>query len=153
MTDDLAQFLRDRLDEEGMLAEQAAECGAPSWDRAADVLLLPGLANRRRLAERGVEGALDGAVDAHHARHDPARVLAEVDAKRRIMDLHCPVDPFDGSEEPGWLECAACGPNNDDEPIIAAPGAGEPEWHPCTTLRLLALPYADHADYREEWRP
>ena len=21
------------------------------------------------------------------------------------------------------------------------------------TLRLLALPYADHSDYREEWRP
>jgi hypothetical protein len=24
---------------------------------------------------------------------------------------------------------------------------------PCETLRLLALPYADHPDYREEWRP
>jgi hypothetical protein len=24
---------------------------------------------------------------------------------------------------------------------------------PCWTARLLALPYASHPDYREEWRP
>jgi hypothetical protein len=24
---------------------------------------------------------------------------------------------------------------------------------PCQTLRLLALPYADHPDYRPEWKP
>lgn len=24
---------------------------------------------------------------------------------------------------------------------------------PCPTLRMLALPYADHPDYRQEWRP
>ncbi|MEU5023581.1 DUF6221 family protein [Streptomyces milbemycinicus] len=24
---------------------------------------------------------------------------------------------------------------------------------PITALRLLALPYADHPDYRDEWRP
>jgi hypothetical protein len=25
--------------------------------------------------------------------------------------------------------------------------------YPCDTLKLLALPYADHPDYRDEWRP
>jgi hypothetical protein len=32
-------------------------------------------------------------------------------------------------------------------------GQGEGPHYPCLTLRLLALPYADHADYRQEWRP
>jgi hypothetical protein len=24
---------------------------------------------------------------------------------------------------------------------------------PCETVRVLALPYSDHPDYHEEWRP
>jgi hypothetical protein len=66
---------------------------------------------------------------AHIARHDPARVLAECEAKRRIMAAHTPVD----DEPDGWC-------NNCD-------GDG---W-PCTTMAALALPYADHEAYREEW--
>jgi hypothetical protein len=86
--DDLIAFLRARLDEDAELARQAEQVGgAPSWDRTADVLLLPGLQTRRRLADRGVPDALQGAVEAHAARHDPARVLAEVDAKRRRLEL------------------------------------------------------------------
>jgi hypothetical protein len=58
----------------------------------------------------------------HIARHDPARVLAECDAKRRIVqDM-----PFVG-------ECAA--------ELLLRVG------------QILALPYAAHPDYREEWRP
>ena len=54
----------------------------------------------------------------HVARWDPARVLAECDAKRRIIE-HC----------------------------------GEWVWPDCRVLHLLALPYADHPDYRAEWKP
>lgn len=61
----------------------------------------------------------------HIARWDPARVLVECDAKRRIVELH---------PEHGWSHC-------------------EGESLPCPTLRLLALPYAEHPDYREEWKP
>lgn len=50
---------------------------------------------------------------AHIARHDPARVLAECEAKRRIVD----------------------------------------ESRSRLAMRLVALPYADHPDYREEWKP
>jgi len=53
----------------------------------------------------------------HIARWDPARVLAECEAKRRLIAL--------GEKDSYW----------DD------------------VLRLLALPYADHPDYRDEWRP
>jgi hypothetical protein len=62
------------------------------------------------------------------------RLLAECEAKRRIIDLHGDAmarDPFDPDV------CAYC----NDAP------------HPCLTLRLLTLPYADHPDYQQEWRP
>lgn len=86
---------------------------------------MPGsaLANRRRLADRGVEGALDGAVRAHQCRHDPARMLAEVEAKRRVVDRYA------------WLR------EHGD--------TGDAAW----VLPLLGLPYADHPDYRPAWRP
>jgi hypothetical protein len=65
----------------------------------------------------------------HITRWDPARVLAECDAKRRIVEdlqdeLANQHDP-----EPTTLQLAD------------------------RTLRALALPYADHPDYREEWKP
>lgn len=56
----------------------------------------------------------------------PPRMLAEVEAKRRLMEGH-------NGPDIGICQCNAdC---------------------PCPTLRLLALPYADHPDYRTEWRP
>jgi hypothetical protein len=68
--------------------------------------------------------------DAEHiARWDPARVLAEVDAKRRILD-HADV-----SRERGKI----------------GPSPGDGAWF--LTVRLLALPYADRPGFRDEWRP
>jgi hypothetical protein len=70
-----------------------------------------------------------------------ARVLREIDAKRQILDEHELVPTAPG-KEPG---CAVC---------VATPSWGpEVVSGPCTTLRLLALPYADRPGYREEWRP
>lgn len=71
---------------------------------------------------------------------DPARVLAECEAKRRIADLH----KNEGVHSPSCLTCA--GEVDPD---------GHTEWMhwPCDTILLLALPYAGHPDYREEWRP
>ena len=77
----------------------------------------------------------------HVAKWNPARVLAECEAKRRIVEAHP-----DG-HEPGEAVpfCSTCEPE----------GPWNPATHryQCPTLRLLALPYADHPDYREEWRP
>lgn len=82
------------------------------------------------------------AVAVHMARHDPARVLAECVAKRRIVELHsryeCDTAGYPGHERCG--EIAVCDKCDDAR-------------FPCDTLRLLALPYADHPDWREEWRP
>lgn len=56
------------------------------------------------------------------------RLLAECEAKRRIVGRHDVVDAAGG--------CAFC---------------GEPA--PCEHLRILASVYADHRDYDERWRP
>lgn len=59
----------------------------------------------------------------------PDRVLAECKAKRRIVELH-------GNDWNPRGKCEACD-----------------EVGPCDTLHALALPYADHPDYDEAWRP
>jgi len=72
------------------------------------------------------------------------RELAECDAKRRIVTEHATIDAGQ------WGD--ACGRCAD----WITPAAGYPEANtvdaPCATLRLLALPYADHPDYDQTWR-
>lgn len=63
----------------------------------------------------------------HPTTSTPDRVLAECEAKRRIVRLHPEILGI-------CQECAN-------------------EQYPCRTLGAVALPYADHPDYREEWRP
>lgn len=96
------------------------------------------------VAGSGYEGGgVSWEHDATHiARHDPARVLAECAAKRRIVELHrdqnprghgCPEIESDGSVyHDGWCRSGTGG---------------------CATLRLLALTYADREGYDERWRP
>jgi hypothetical protein len=83
--------------------------------------------------------------------YDAKRALAECEAKRRIAEEHeceatkvvlAPFDPSTGERRPvEWdLTCRVCGWADDN------PSGG------CATLKLLALPYADHPDYREDWR-
>lgn len=76
---------------------------------------------------------------SHIARHDPARVFAECEAKRRIVALHRPERYADVDEH----FCTTCRAGAFERTV---------DW-PCPTLRALALPYADHPDYQEEWRP
>jgi len=76
-------------------------------------------------------------------RYSPARVLAECEAKRQIVEEHPIVrHVFLGmTAEEG---CERCNWNRD---------YGWDEGGPCLTLRLIALPYAYHPDYRDEWKP
>lgn len=66
--------------------------------------------------------------DEHGPWPTEARVLAEVEAKRRLVELHAP----------NGRECWWC-------------GGDQGGTYPCENLRILALPYASHADYRAEW--
>lgn len=85
--------------------------------------------DRKTIADAG---ALFGiGVATHIARHDPARVLAECEAKRAIVELH--------ADAGGCTTCT----DGDYLGLVD-------DW-PCETLRLLTRPYVDHPDYREEW--
>ena len=84
-----------------------------------------------RVVGRGHYLAYDApeSIASHMARHDPRRVAAEVEAKRRIVD-HWP-DPLGN-----WTA----------EQADAARAVKE------QTLRQFAAVYADHPEYDEAWR-
>lgn len=77
-----------------------------------------------------------GAVMVGHKRF-----VAEMEAKMRLVDEHA-----EFSHEDGRSWCSTCAPPH---PRVW-PGY---KAFPCLTMKLLALPYADHPDYREEWKP
>lgn len=104
----LTDFLLARIDEDEDEAKAAmGPANSPMGDDAADEVLW--MARNEGVAEAGIE---------HFARHDPARVLAECEAKRRIVEWYSGSDP-------------------DDQPVVkllALPYAGHPdhreEWRP-----------------------
>lgn len=128
---DLIEFLRARLNED----EQAALGISDTWHvedyevtAQADGAVQASWVVAGPRGEVGV-AMVNGVRRAHHiARHDPARVLREVEAKRRIIAEH----------EPGQDPCDA------HDAMF--------ETVPCDTLMELAAVYADHPDYREDWR-
>ncbi|MGW6395421.1 DUF6221 family protein [Streptomyces sp. NPDC055103] len=147
--DDLIAFLRARLDDD----EQTAR--AVSYDRIETAEYLWGsqyLLLQRGKGESKVTAELDAELSQHIARYDPARVLAEVDAKRQIAREHGPSDKhttiWDWFELGTW--CGECGTDPCRE-LTNCPICGASDG--CRTLRLLALPYADHPDYQDAWRP
>ncbi|WP_318203017.1 DUF6221 family protein [Streptomyces sp. SCL15-4] len=83
------------------------------------------------------ENADADGVGQHVAEWDPRRVLREIDAKRRLLELHAP----------GQMEYV------DGDVCMVCDVRGEEPFYPCATVRLLALPYAGRPGYREEWRP
>jgi hypothetical protein len=88
-----------------------------------------------------LRGVPHGAAE-HAARYDPARILAECTAKRRMV-LACrdsrPDLTFLGARPRGMADFPL---TPRDRHQLAA-----------LTLALLAVPYADHHDYRPKWRP
>lgn len=116
---DLITWLRAQLDDDEGVARKAAafpyeEPTDAPWERERVITDSLGGNSRAAATHRIV------AIFAN-----PARVLAEVDAKRRILDA---------------LEPEASGESLDAR------------FH-AHLIRLLALPYAGRDGYREEWRP
>lgn len=114
--DDLIAFLRARLaDDEQIALADLNETWKPETDE-----------NGTTIGFAAPMQSLSTARGLHIARHDPARVLAEADAKRRTL-----------------IRC--------EEALLAANPmlthfAKE-------TLLDLTRPYADHPDYQDTWRP
>jgi hypothetical protein len=77
----------------------------------------------------------------HYIRHDPARVLAECDAERRIV-AWC--------SERERIDVSALQDDVARESHFVLGGLIHKA--DSVVLRYLALPYADHPDFREEWR-
>ncbi|MFB7285456.1 DUF6221 family protein [Actinacidiphila glaucinigra] len=152
MTADLIEFLRARLDEDEKTAQRATEYAEETWrldEQSGDTVLWwppePGVAQAERAHGlpvtadqwRGQDIRVDGArIAPHIARHDPARVLDEVEAKRRLLDMY--VTP---ESSPALSDSFNRLTANVTRTVLAE------------VFRHLATTYADHADYREEWRP
>lgn len=106
----LTEFLLARIAEDEAAAMDSLERGFGDWEWLADL-------------------GVNYEARTHMVRHHPARVLAECEAKRRIVDA-ARADYEDSLQ------------SGDDTTSLAE-----------EVLRVLALPYSDHPDYDEAWRP
>lgn len=156
MTDDLVAFLRARLDDDEQAARRACQYASPEWhldEEFGETVLWwppePRVAEEERcrglpvISDRWRGQTIESTgpdIAPHIARHDPARVLAEVDAKRRIMDEIAP-------EATALDETVDYSRRAEPRDLTREPYLGD------LLLRHLALPFAGHPDFREEWRP
>lgn len=70
----------------------------------------------------------------------PEQLLAEIEARRTLLDEHQDVNEGD---------CSTC---VDGQWGYPTHGGSNPQRHPCRTLRLLTQPYAKRPSYDEAWR-
>jgi hypothetical protein len=138
---ELVEFLLARIGEDEAVARAAVERNGATWSPhelhdGARITGTTEFGNPRSYRGDGElwddEGALGMFTEtaAHIARWDPARVLAECEAKRRLIAETLRFDTARTYE--------AFGAEAIYERLI---------------LTHLALPYADHPDYRQEWKP
>jgi len=126
----LIAFLRARLDEDEQMARAA---GNRRWLVQDNIIEL--------YPEREDDGFISWPTraDARHAANwDPARVLADIASKRKILDLHRP-EPFRGGPH---LVCVPCSGGGPQDYYVT-------DW-PCQTLYILAEPFASHPDYPKD---
>lgn len=95
-------------------------------------------------------------VSRHIARHDPARVLREVEAKRALLARHAREERWAGSVgSPSGrfllsVNCSTCRDGSCDDDYDATCGYSD---DPCIEVRLLGAVYRDHPDYDPAWAP
>lgn len=146
MADDLVMWLRRQLDEDergaipksivhsgGAPAPVLPNCIGSGTGDCIDRWTMPANVPPDEWPAREREHALT------HATRAQRKILAEVAAKRAILELH---DPGDTTGTRNW--CAGC--TEPGKPGLMAR-------MPCQHTRLLALPFADRPGYRDEWRP
>jgi hypothetical protein len=135
---EIGEFVKARLDEDEAAAKAVAPLGHV-YDMGGARLDEAFSHGRVRYASEDGRSWLepDRSAGRHFARHDPARVLREVEAKRAILERHSPIK--DLLPKTSW--CVQC---TDDRNGYL--------W-PCADVRVLAAVYSDHPDYRAEWKP
>lgn len=133
----LVEFLRARLAEDRATAQAATAGPWGAFVRAEVYVEQTGAEDGHLVAELPDCGDHDSdrpADAAHIARHDPARVLAEVAAKEAILDECLGVQE---QADRDW----------NDPGLNAMAGAY------LDVVKLLAAVHAGHPDYDESWRP
>lgn len=115
-------FLHARLDEEADLARRCDGDGCGEWSAQGHTV---------DFCQVELSG-FHPTIALHVALHDPARVLREVEAKRRVLARHA-LSPATGDPELPWA-------NRDDCQY-------DGETWPCEDLLDLVSPYGDHPDY------
>jgi Family of unknown function (DUF6221) len=141
---DPVTFAEARLDEEQADAEA---CLAPEWHAApftrpslrepAGWILDGRVGQSHRILARGIARFdPDGRVFIHAARHDPARVLRDVKAGRRILARYR--DCLDRIEDPAHPAGVARDQAREYEDFV---------------LPSLLARWADHPDYDPAWKP
>jgi hypothetical protein len=123
VSEDLIDWLRAQFDVDERVARAAQDLERDVFD-GTGVIVMHAATGTRSVT-------LSSAVAIHIARHDPARVLREVQFKRLILD--------------DWQQLADA--NSSDPSDIAERAA---LWR---TIRRLAAIFDDRPGYREEWRP
>ncbi|WP_163275345.1 DUF6221 family protein [Cellulomonas iranensis] len=129
MTTSLTEFLLARIAEDEAIARDVV---AGPWIHARDERSV-----LDAVAHRATAPGTPQATNLHVHRWGPGRVLAEVAAKRRIVQ-HA-LDIQLGADEIDWAVV-----DDLDDPQVRAMAVA---------LLAIALPYADNPDYRAEWRP
>jgi hypothetical protein len=157
---DLVAFVTARLDERERAARAATpgpweaqwwcvqtayDFDRPGYAHHGERVLIArnsGTVGNRQAEERNVE---------HIALHEPASVLADIAAKRAILDEHQPVK-VTYWHIPMCSTCTDPAADSIDDPM-GSDGPWTPNAeHPCRTVRLMATPYVQHPDFRDEWR-
>ena len=131
MMDDLVAFIRARIDEDERIARRAASDAGEHWNGE-------GVSLEIELDDGSYE---TWQVGEHTSRHDPARVLRGVEARRRIVEVHehqtfAFPEPTTGAQ----IGCIVCHSTYED-----FPGG----W--CDTLRAVASEWSTHPDYQAGW--
>lgn len=136
---DLIAFLTARLAEDEEVARDARACAEVKDGRWFDGEDEINDDNGLRLATVN-----HPFVTAHIARHDPSRVLREVEADRRLIEAY--------HDRANWAE-ELRDPDTDYRNVTEA----DARWEEGATAALLAAiqfraaVYSDRPDYRQEW--
>lgn len=157
----ITDFITARLDDDEKIALAAIECNRSDYREPGVWTFDDGKERAEQESQRRFGGRIKVAIHStvrgmrnyidhsgnphlynpemeHIARHDPARVLREVQAKRAILALHTATD--------GGSACEGCGTVGVCDDWVTD------DVNDCPMLHALANVYADHPDFVAEWK-